>query len=65
MSGQWSGSASDVDAVTSDENGIATIRSDRTREESGALTLTVDGVSKDGWTYDPNANVESSEQIDF
>jgi len=60
VSGHWTGSAMDTDTVTTDENGIATAGSDRTRDTSGMFTFTVDDVSKDGWTYDPGANDENS-----
>ena len=65
VAGQWTGSATDTDTVTTDENGVATARSDRTRDATGTFTFTVDDVSKDGWTYDPDANTESSNSIGF
>lgn len=65
VTGQWTGSATDADTVTTDENGVATARSDRTRDTTGTLTFTVENVSKDGWTYEPDANVETSDSISF
>jgi uncharacterized GH25 family protein len=65
VTGQWTGSATGTDTVTTDENGTATAQSDRTRDTSGTFTFTVDDVSKDGWTYEPDANVETSDCISF
>ena len=63
VTGEWTGSAADVDTITTDENGVAIVPSDRTRETSGTFTFTVTGVSKYGWTYAPGANAETSDTI--
>ena len=65
VTGQWTGSAADVDAITTDEDGVAVVSSDRTRDASGAFTFTVTDVSKYGWVYAPGANVETSGTISF
>ena len=65
VNGHWTGSATDTDTVTTDENGIATARTDRTRDTTGTFTFTVDNVFKDDWTYDPDANAERSDSIGF
>ena len=65
VSGHWTGSTTDEDTGTTDENGITILRSDRTRDTSGTFTFVVDDVSKDGWTYNPEGNVESSDSIGF
>ncbi|MEE8389438.1 MAG: hypothetical protein V3S14_01400 [Anaerolineae bacterium] len=61
VGGYWTDSATDTVTVTTDDNGIATARSDRTRDTSGTFTFTVDNVSKDGWACDPGANTETSD----
>jgi len=65
VTGQWTGSAADIDTITTDENGIAIVPSDRTRDTSGTFTFTVTAVSKYGWTYAPGANAETSDSITF
>jgi N-acetylmuramoyl-L-alanine amidase len=65
VSGEWTGSAVDSDTITTDENGIATLASDRTRDISGTFTFTVIDVSKYGWIYAPGANVETSDTIPY
>ena len=42
------------------------LESDRVKDPPSGMTFTftVDNVSKVGWTYDANANVESSDSID-
>ena len=39
VNGHWTGSAMDTDTVTTDENGVATARSDRTRDTTGTFTF--------------------------
>lgn len=63
VTGEWTGSAAAVDAITTDENGVALVSSDRTRDTSGTFTFTVTDVSKYGWTYTPGANEETSDTI--
>ena len=65
VSGEWSGPADDADAVVSNENGVATILSDRTKDEAGTFGFRVIGVTKDDWTYDSGANAENYDEIDF
>jgi uncharacterized GH25 family protein len=65
VSGHWTDSATDTDAATADEAGVATIRSDRTRDKTGTFTWVVDDVGKEGWVYTPDGNAESSDSIDF
>ena len=65
VTGEWTGSAADTDAITTDENGVALVSSDRTRDASGTFTFTVTDVSKYGWTYAPGANAETSDTISF
>ena len=65
VAGEWTGSAADVDAVITDENGVALVSSDRTRDASGTFTFTVTDVSKYGWVYALGANAETSDDISF
>jgi len=65
VTGEWTGSAAGIDTTTTDENGIATVPSDRTRDTSGTFTFTVTDVSKYGWMYAPGANAETSDTISF
>jgi len=61
--GQWSGLTSDSDSGVTDTSGKAALRSDRVRNVSGTFTFTVTDVTKDQWTYDSEANVETSDSI--
>jgi uncharacterized GH25 family protein len=65
VNGDWAGSTTDTDTVTTDENGVAKVRSDRTRDTTGTFIFTVDDVSKDGWTYNPGTTVKPSGSISF
>ena len=57
VSGQWSGLTSDSDAGATDANGDVALKSDRVKDASGTFMFTVDTVTKDGWSYNPSANV--------
>jgi hypothetical protein len=63
--GQWSGATSGTDSGVTDSTGQMTSKSERLRNPpSGTtFTFTVTDVVKDGWTYDSNANVETSDSI--
>jgi hypothetical protein len=63
VSGQWSGQTTDSDTGVTDGNGEVTLKSDRVKNPTGPFTFTVTGVAKDGWTYDPDANVVDSGTI--
>jgi N-acetylmuramoyl-L-alanine amidase len=65
VTGGWTGAAPGAGEVVSDENGVATFSSARTRDTAGNLIFTVDGVVKEGWTYSPEDNVKTSASIDF
>ena len=63
---RWSGLTNDVDVVTTGRNGVAkNIPSDQVNIVSGTFTLTVEDVSKNGVTYDPSLNVETSDSVSF
>ena len=63
VSGHWSGLTTDSDAGATDANGNVALKSDRVKDASGTFTFTVDNVIKDGWTYDPLTNEETSDSI--
>jgi hypothetical protein len=67
VSGHWSGATSDADSGVTDSSGKVTLKSDRLRDPaSGAtFTFTVDNVVKAGWSYNPGANVETSDSITY
>ncbi len=63
VNGHWSGLTTDNDSPTTDESGLAQCNSDKTKSSSGTFIFTVDNVSKDGWIYDSEVNVESSDSV--
>ncbi len=58
VSGEWSGGANDTDQFTTDSDGYGSAVSDWVWGDA-EFTFCVTDVSKSGWTYDPNANVET------
>lgn len=63
VSGQWSGLTSDSDSGVTDASGEVALSSRKVRNASGAFTFNVMNVTKEGWTYDESANVETSDSI--
>jgi len=63
VSGRWSGLTSDSDSGITGENGTVSLHSNKVKNASGTFTFTVDNITKDGWTYDPDANEETSGSI--
>ncbi len=63
--GHWENATSDSDSGPTDGNGQVTLQSDTVKKApSGTMfTFVVDDITKDGWIYDPNANVENSDSI--
>ncbi|TES83900.1 MAG: hypothetical protein E3J91_00995, partial [Hadesarchaea archaeon] len=66
--GHWEGATSDSDTGETDEYGIIDrwqLQSDALRKPPGGtvFTFVVDNITKDGWTYEPEHNVESSDSI--
>ena len=59
VSGQWSNATSDSDSGVTDGNGQISLKSDSVKNpQTGTkFTFTVDTVTKDGWSYNPSANV--------
>jgi serine protease len=65
VDGHWEDATIDSDSGITDINGQVTLQSDsRWKPPSGtAFTFVVDTVEKTDWTYDPTANVETSDSI--
>jgi len=61
--GHWSGLTGDIDSGVTDENGSVSLKSNKVRNTGGTFTFTVDDLTKDGWTYDPAANDETTDSI--
>ncbi len=66
VSGIWSDATSDNDSGITKTNGQVSFKSDRIKNPpSGTtFTFTMVDVTKDGWTYDPGANVETFDSIE-
>jgi subtilisin len=62
VSGTWSGATSDVDSGVTNASGIVSLESNKVKKpKSGTkFTFTVDGVVKDGWTYDSSGQTSNS-----
>lgn len=63
VSGHWSGLTNDLDSGVTDTAGRVSLNSNSVKNAVGTFTFTVDSVAKDGWTYDSNANSETSDSI--
>ncbi len=66
--GHWENATSDSDSGESDANGIVerwSLQSDSLKKPPSGTTFTfvVDNIIKEEWTYDPEANVETSDSI--
>ncbi len=66
--GHWENATSDSDSAESDVNGVVSrwdLASDQLKSPPSGTTFTfvVDNIVKEGWTYDPEANVETSDSI--
>ena len=66
--GHWENATSDSDSGVSDNNGIVerwSLQSDSIKKAPSGTTFTfvVDNIVKEGWTYDPEANVETQDSI--
>ncbi|UCD05500.1 MAG: hypothetical protein JSV98_10395 [candidate division WOR-3 bacterium] len=61
VNGHWSGLSSDLDYFTTEFDGVGSCESDKIKYAAGWFVFTVDDVTKDGWTYNPAANVETSD----
>jgi len=65
VSGTWTVATIDTDSGITDASGQVSLESNKVKNpKSGTtFTFTVDDVIKDGWTYDPLANTETSDSI--
>ena len=63
INGQWSGGASDNDLFTTGSDGWGTTNSNW-RWGDATFTFCVTNVSKEGWSYDPEANVVTCANTD-
>ena len=66
VSGHWSAATSDSDSGVTDGNGLVSLESDSVKNpQTGetTFTFTVDNVALSGWTYDADANIETSDSI--
>jgi len=65
VEGYWSNATNDTDSGLTDASGVVVLNSDKVRNAPGetVFIFTVDSVSLAGWTYDPAANVETSDSI--
>jgi len=59
----WSGLPLDKDSAWTNSEGLAKIYSNWIRNPSGDFVITVDDISKTGWTYDFGSNTETSDSI--
>ncbi len=62
VTGHWGGLGRGAGVRTTDSAGSVTFTSNTVRN-SGVFTFTVDAVEKDGWTYTPAANLETSDSV--
>jgi PKD repeat protein len=62
VSGSWSGIVSGSASAVSGSNGVATLQSPNTKK-TGTFVFTVTCVSLQGYTYQSNLNVETSDSI--
>jgi len=62
--GKWSNATTDTDSGTTDASGQVSMNSDKVKNAASGTTFifTVDNVTKDGWTYDPDVG-ETSDSI--
>jgi len=65
VSGHWSGATKDTDSGVTDAKGQVSLNSNKVKNPKIGTTFifTVDNVSKDGWEYYADANVETFDSI--
>lgn len=63
--GHWSGATIDTDSGVTNADGKVSLESNKVKKPKSGTTFTfkVDNVTKEGWTYDSTANVETSDSI--
>ncbi len=65
VSGHWEDATNDQDSGVTDSDGqTPPLQSDHRWSSSGTtFTFVVDDVTKEGWTYDPDANKETEDSV--
>ena len=64
VTGSWSGLTGNTNTGVTNSQGMVTLSSDKVdKSASGTFTFCVDGVSLDGYIYDPAMNEESCDSI--
>jgi endogenous inhibitor of DNA gyrase (YacG/DUF329 family) len=65
VSGHWEGATNDQDSGVTDSDGQTPPLQSNYRWSSSGTTFTfvVDDVTKEGWTYDPDANKETEDSV--
>ena len=61
--GRWSGLTGDSDSGITDTRGTVSLNSNKVKNAGGTFTFTVDDITKDGWSYDSEANEETTDSI--
>lgn len=63
VGGHWSELTSDVDSGLTNATGKVSLSSNKVKNARGRFTFTVDNITKDGWSYNSAANVETTDSI--
>jgi PKD repeat protein len=63
VSAHWTGLTTDTEMSTTGPDGLVSLASDKIRDAEGWFIITVDEVVKEGWTYNPEANVEMCDSV--
>jgi hypothetical protein len=61
--GTWSGDYNASESGVTGDDGTVAFSSSKVRQASATFTFTVGGVVRDGFTYDPDSNKESSDTV--
>jgi len=68
VSGHWSGATTDTDSGVTDSSGQVKLKSNRLNNSipgKTTFTFTIGDVTKDVWTYDSSANIETNDFITY
>ena len=65
--GAWSGATSDSDSGVTGADGKVTVQSDEVKKLSkgSTFTFTVNNILKEGWSYAPDTNNETSDSVTY
>lgn len=61
--GEWTGLTTGTDQGTTDGSGQVSLESDQVKSACGTYYFCVTNVAKSGWTYEPDKNVETCDEI--